>query len=87
MQQSWMMTVSLRYSEWEIINSLYAFLLRKFTVAGVTIRMEQAAVSVDEDVMCQTVSVCAEIAALPADGLQTDLTVTLSTTDGSKAGL
>ena len=49
--------------------------------------MEQAAVSVDEDVSSQTVSVCAEIAALPADGLQTDLTVTLSTSNGSKAGL
>ena len=81
-----MMTVSLRYSEWKIINSLYAFLLCKFTVAGVTIRMEQADRSVNE-VMSQAVSVCAEIAALPADGLQTDLTVTLSTTDGSKAGL
>ena len=43
--------------------------------------------SVDEDVSSQTVSVCAEIAALPADGLQTDLTVTLSTSNGSKAGL
>ena len=59
----------------------------KFTVAGVRIQMEQAAVSVDEDVLSQTVSVCAEIAALPADGLQTDLTVTLSTSNGSKAGL
>ena len=81
-----MMTVSLRYSEWKIINSLYAFLLREFTVAGVTIRMEQADRSVNE-LMSQAVSVCAEITALPADGLQTDLTVTLSTTDGSKAGL
>ena len=49
--------------------------------------MAQANRSVNEDVMSQTVDVCAEIAALPADGGRTDLTVTLSTTDGSKAGL
>ena len=82
-----MMTVSWRYSEWEIIDILHAFLLCKFTVGNVTIQMEQANMSVNEDVMSQTVSVCAEIAALPEEGLQTDLTVTLSTTDGSKAGL
>ena len=82
-----MMTVSWRYSEWEIVNSSHAFLLCKFTVGGVTIQMEQANVSVNEAVISETVLVCAEIAALPADGLQTDLTVNLSTTDGSKAGL
>ena len=59
----------------------------EITVGGVTIQMEQTAVSVNEDVASETVNVCAQIAALPADGLQTDLTVTLSTTDGSKAGL
>ena len=58
----------------------------EITVGGVTIQMEQTDVSVNEDVASGTVNVCVEIAALPADGLQTDLTVTLSTTDGSKAG-
>jgi len=33
------------------------------------------------------IDVCAEIEALPAGGLQTDLVVTLSTVDGAKAGL
>ena len=34
-----------------------------------------------------TISVCAEIAALPGGGLATDLVVTLSTMNGTKAGL
>ena len=41
--------------------------------------------SVREDVINGTVSICAEIAALPGE-LQTDLTVTLFTTNGTKAG-
>jgi len=44
-------------------------------------------VSVAEDVGTGTIGVCAEIAALPMGGLETDLVVTLSTTDGAKAGL
>jgi len=44
-------------------------------------------VSVAEDVGTGTIAVCAEIASLPAGGLQTDLVVTLSTMDGAKAGL
>jgi len=34
-----------------------------------------------------TIDVCAEILALPMGGLGTDLVVTLSTMDGTKAGL
>ena len=34
-----------------------------------------------------TIDVCAEIASLPAGGLETDLVVTLSAIDGTKAGL
>ena len=34
-----------------------------------------------------TINVCAEIISLPAGGLATEVVVTLSTTDGSKAGL
>jgi len=34
-----------------------------------------------------TIDICAEIAALPTAGLETDLVVTLSTMDGTKAGL
>ena len=49
--------------------------------------MGVANVSVAEDVGNGTISVCAEIAALPAGGLETDLVVTLSTMDGTKAGL
>jgi len=49
--------------------------------------MEVDMVSVAEDVGSGTIDVCAEIAALPAGGLQTDLVVTLSTMDGAKAGL
>ena len=44
-------------------------------------------VAVNEDATIGAVNVCVEIGALPGDGLQTDLTVTLSTTDGSKAGV
>ena len=50
----------------------------------VMIRMQQATVTVNEDVDSGTVSVCAEIVV---GVLQTDLTVTLSTTNGAKAGL
>ena len=56
-----------------------------FTVNDVVIQMFANDVSVTEDAASGTV--CAQIGALPADGLQTGLTVTLSTTDGSKAGL
>ena len=70
-----------------LLYGLHAFLLFEITVGGVTVQMEQAAVSVNENVAIGTVNVCAEIAALPVDGLQTDLIVTLSTSDGSKAGL
>ena len=48
------------------------------------IRMQSANVSVIEDVDSGRVSVCAEIAV---GVLQTDLTVTLSTMNGTKAGL
>ena len=34
-----------------------------------------------------TIDICAEIATLPMGGLETDLVVTLSTMDGTKAGL
>ena len=49
--------------------------------------MSVNALSVNEDATSGAVNVCVEIGALPGDGLQTDLTVTLSTTDGSKAGM
>ena len=58
----------------------------QFTVGDVMIRMEETTVSVNEDVVSGRVSVCAEIAALPGE-LQTDLTVTLFTTNGTKAGM
>ena len=58
----------------------------QFTVRDVMIRMEQTTVSVNEDVASGRVSVCAEIAASPGE-LQTDLTVTLFTTNGKKAGM
>ena len=67
-----------------MLYGLHAFLLFEFTVGGVTVQMEETAMSVNEGV---AVNVCAEIAALPIGGLQTDLIVTLSTTNGSKAGL
>ena len=70
-----------------LLYGLHAFLLFEITVGGVTVRMGQAAVSVNENVAIPTVNVCAEIATLPVDGLQTDLIVTLSTSNGSKAGL
>ena len=47
--------------------------------------MEVATDSVDED--DTMINVCAEITSLPAGGLATEVVVTLSTTDGSKAGL
>ena len=55
-----------------------------FYFIGIMIRMQLATVSVNEDVDSGRVSVCAEIAV---GVLQTDLTVTLSTTNGTKAGL
>ena len=59
-------------------------LLLPFTVSGVMIGMVETTVSVDET--DGSVDVCAEIVQLPGE-LQTDLTVALSTTNGSKAGL
>ena len=79
-----MMTVSLVCD----VNSKHITLFImffQFTVRDVMIRMEQTTVSVNEDVASGRVSVCAEIAALPGE-LQTDLTVTLLTTNGTKAG-
>ena len=53
-------------------------------LVGIMIRMQLATFSVNEDVDSGSVSVCAEVAV---GVLQTDLTVTLSTTNGTKAGL
>ena len=55
------------------------------SVDNVTIQMRVAMDSVAEAGI--EIDVCAEIEALPAGGLQTDLVVTLSTMDGAKAGL
>ena len=46
--------------------------------------MQQATVTVNEDLDSGRISICAEIAV---GVLQTDLTVTLSTMNGTKAGL
>jgi len=43
--------------------------------------------TVAENVGAGTIDVCAEIAALPVGGLETDLVVTLTAIDGTKAGL
>ena len=43
--------------------------------------------TVAEDVGTGTIDICVEIAALPMGGLETDLVVTLSTINGTKAGL
>ena len=43
--------------------------------------------TVAEDVGTGTIDVCAQIILLPRGGLGTDLVVTLSTMDGTKAGL
>ena len=43
--------------------------------------------TVAEDVGTGMIDVCTEIATLPGGGLGTDLVVTLSTRDGTKAGL
>ena len=48
------------------------------------IGMDETTVSVDEN--DGSVDICADIVQLPGE-LQTDLMVTLSTTNGSKAGL
>jgi len=44
-------------------------------------------VSVAEDVGTGMIDVCAEIAALPMGGLETDLVVIMSTMDGAKASM
>ena len=59
-------------------------LLFPFTVDDVMIGMAETTVSVNE--ADGSVDVCAVIVELPGE-LQTDLTVALSTTNGSKAGL
>jgi len=61
---------------------LQPFLLFQCAVNNVAIRMKEATVPVNES---GTVDICAEIAALPGE-LQTNLTVTLFTTNGRKAG-
>ena len=66
-----------------IVSSVHVVL--QSTVDNVMIGMEETNVSVHEDVINGTVSICAEIAALPGE-LQTNLTVTLFTTNGTKAG-
>ena len=92
------MIVSLTWG-WNIYYCLQAFLLFQFTVAGVVIQMQMATRSVIET--DGTVQVCAEIGStflrapivalssptLPGE-LQTNLTVTLSTSNSDgKAGL
>ena len=64
---------------------LQPFLLFQCAVNNVAIRMKKATVSVNETVLNGTVDVCVEIAVLPGE-LQTNLTVTLFTTNGGKAG-
>ena len=64
---------------------LQPFPLFQCAVNSVGIRMKEATVSVNETVLNGTVDVCVEIAALPGE-LQTNLTVTLFTTNGGKAG-
>ena len=54
-------------------------------MGDVAIRMKDSAVSVNESVLNGTVDVCVEIAALPGE-LQSNLTVTLFATNGTKAG-
>ena len=49
--------------------------------------MASPGVTVAEDVGSAMIDVCAEIAALPGGGLQTNLVVTLSTMNGTKAGM
>ena len=64
---------------------LQAFLLFQFTVSSVVIQMEMASRAVSET--DGTVQICAEIGSLPGE-LQTDLTVTFSTSSSDeKAGL
>ena len=64
---------------------LQAFLLFQFTVSSVVIQMEMANRTVSET--DGTVQICAEIGTLPGE-LQTDLTVTFSTSNSDgKAGL
>ena len=58
----------------------------QFTVGDAAVEMKETTLFVNEDIASGTVRVCAEIVALPGD-LQTDLTVTLTTTNTTKAGL
>ena len=62
------------------------FYVFQFTVGDAAVEMKETTLFVNEDVANGTVRVCAEIAALPGD-LQTDLTVTLTTTNTTKTGL
>ena len=62
----------------------FLILLFPFAVSDVMIGMVATTMFVNET--DESVDVCAEIVQLPGE-LQTDLTVALSTTNGSKAGL
>ena len=62
----------------------FLILLFPFAVSDVIIGMVATTMFVNET--DESVDVCAEIVQLPGE-LQTDLTVALSTTNGSKAGL
>ena len=54
-------------------------------VSAMAVQFEQGMYSVQEDV--GTTMVCVEIGALPTGGLECDIEVTLSATDGAKAGM
>ena len=62
------------------------FYVFQFTVGDAAVEMKETTLFVNEDVANGTVRVCAEIATLPGD-LQTDLTLTLTTTNTTKTGL
>ena len=64
----------------------FSFLILLFPFAVIDVMIGMVATTMFVNETDESVDVCAEIVQLPGE-LQTDLTVALSTTNGSKAGL
>ena len=74
-------TINWRYRTCAVHFSAFIFLLCSCTSVA-TVQMAEMEYTITEG---GSVEVCVELSHLPPDGLQWDIVVTLSTTDGDKA--
>ena len=74
-------TINWRYRTCAVHFSAFIFLLCSWSSVA-TVQMAEMEYTITEG---GSVEVCVELSHLPPDGLQWDIVVTLSTTDGDKA--